>query len=156
MTRENDLPENFTEFKTDFHVAPQLKISDLESAAKLGIKSIIAARPDGEDENQPEFLDLQAKANELGIEMKCVPVVPGQLSFEQVLEFSEYLRELPGPQLGYCKTGTRAAILWSIDQVSKGEDIEDVLELANSKGYDLSKYEILIESMGLKLENEIS
>ena len=99
-------------------------------------RTIINNRPDAEEPGQPTSADIEQAARRLGLEYVHIPVVPGQISDDQVAAFGKALGEKPGPVLAFCKTGTRAASLWALSRASEhGGD--QVLAAAKQAGFDL-------------------
>lgn len=117
-------------------VSPQITPKDLEEAAAAGFTSIINNRPDGEAPDQPRNDELAATAQRLGLEYRTIPIVPGQMSDDQVAAFKKALADMKGPTLAFCRTGTRSAILWAL---ASARDMapEEILKTAASAGYDL-------------------
>ncbi|PVE23456.1 TIGR01244 family phosphatase [Microvirga sp. KLBC 81] len=117
-------------------VAPRLTEQDLEKAAAAGFKTIINNRPDGEAPDQPRSDELAAAAERLGVAYRHIPVVPGQLSNDQVQAFRTAVTEAEKPALAFCRTGTRSITLWALaasDRLSPNE----ILRTASEAGYNL-------------------
>ncbi|AKH42814.1 sulfide:quinone oxidoreductase [Altererythrobacter atlanticus] len=118
-------------------VSPQLTPEGVLDAARQGYRSIINNRPDGEEPGQPTSHEIGAAARAAGMEYVHIPIVPGQLSDEQIAAFEKALNTLPKPVLGYCKSGMRASTLWALCRC--GElGAEKALQSAAEAGYDLS------------------
>jgi sulfide:quinone oxidoreductase len=100
----------------EFYVAGQIGYSDLPKLAEQGFKSIICARPDDEEGNQPRFQDLALEAEKYGIKMLHVPIRPGQACGADVDKFAKGYFDMPKPILGYCRSGMRAHSLWELNQ----------------------------------------
>lgn len=101
----------------NFAVAPQLSPEDLAEVAKQGYKSVIVNRPDGEGgAAQPTFATMQAAAQQLGLEMRYVPVQSGGVTPADAERFRTAFAELPKPVLAYCRSGTRSSVLWNMSQ----------------------------------------
>ena len=96
-----------------FWVAPQIETDRMEALAAAGVRSIISNRPDAEETAQPAFATIEDAARAAGIAVAHVPVVPGEITQADVDAFAAALDRLPGPALGFCKTGKRAATLWT-------------------------------------------
>lgn len=94
----------------DFAVAGQIHEDDLKAIAEAGYKTILCARPDGEEPGQPGFGQIAAAARALGLEAVHVPV-SGMVGEGQIIRFHEAWQNLPRPMLGYCRSGARAATL---------------------------------------------
>ncbi|WP_321394874.1 TIGR01244 family sulfur transferase [Emcibacter sp.] len=118
-------------------VSPQLTVADIEAAAAQGYKTVINNRPDQEGPGQPSSDDLKAVAEKHGMNYYHIPVVPGQISDQQVEEFGKAVEGCSGPVLAFCKSGTRAACLWALSEAAN-EDPDAILSACNSAGYDLS------------------
>ncbi len=117
-------------------VAPQVTIADLPSIKEQGFKAIICNRPDGEAGDQPTFDEIKRAAQKLGLEARYLPVVAGKVSDPEVAAFREALTESPGPVLGYCRTGTRTTMLWSLAQAGT-QPLANILATAKAAGYDM-------------------
>ena len=51
--------------------------------------------------------------------------------------FGAALKDLPRPVLGYCRTGTRSATLWSLHEAKK-RPLPEILAATKAAGYDMS------------------
>ena len=118
-------------------LSEQLQLSDIATVAEQGYRSIICNRPDGEGADQPTFDEIKAVAEPLGLDIRYLPVVPGQISDDDVEAFSQTMRELPKPTLAFCRTGTRSATLWSLSQANN-LSIAEILSSSQTAGYDMS------------------
>ena len=76
-----------------FYVGPQIEIDDIEDIQISGIKSIICLRPDGEGADQPSFDTLKSQAATLGLTSHYLPIVPGQISEDQIAEFADMVQK---------------------------------------------------------------
>ncbi|MVW61552.1 TIGR01244 family phosphatase [Massilia sp. NEAU-DD11] len=117
-------------------VSPQIAPTDVPAIAASGYRAIICNRPDGEGADQPSFRRIQLEAEAAGIEIRYLPVIPGQLSDQQASEFGRLLDELPKPILAYCRTGMRSASLWGLSRGASMAPAE-ILTRAAESGYDL-------------------
>ena len=118
-------------------LSEQLQLSDIATVAEQGYRSIICNRPDGEGADQPTFDEVKKSAEALGMAVRYQPVVPGQISDDDVDSFAQSMRELPKPTLAYCRTGTRSATLWSLSQANN-LPVSDILSSTKAAGYDMS------------------
>ncbi|MCA2011297.1 TIGR01244 family phosphatase [Cereibacter sphaeroides] len=118
-------------------VSPQISLADVAEAKALGFRAIICNRPDGEGADQPTFEEIEAAAKAQGLEARYVPVTPGMVRDEDAEAMEVALRELPGPILGYCRTGTRSATLWSLSQ-AKTRPLPEILAATKAAGYDMN------------------
>jgi len=121
----------------DLSVSPQISVDDVQSIADQGYRAIICNRPDGEGMDQPNFEEIETAAKALGLEARYVPVVAGKVSDDDAAAFDAAVRELPGPVLAYCRTGTRSATLWSLASANT-KSLADILAATKAAGYDMA------------------
>jgi len=96
----------------NFSVTGQISPEQVPELAAAGYAAIICARPDNEDPGQPVFAEIAAAAEQAGLPIVHIPV-SGPATPEQIARFQEVMAELPGPVLGYCRSGGRAANLYA-------------------------------------------
>ena len=119
-------------------VSAQIGPDDVPAVAAAGFRSIIANRPDGEGGDQPDFAAIAAEADRLGLKAAYLPVTSGKVGDDEAIAFDRLLKELPGPTLAYCRTGTRSTTLWSLAQGAAGTPLPDILRAAKAAGYDMN------------------
>ena len=119
-------------------VSPQIHPTDIAAIAGQGFRSIICNRPDGEGADQPAFKEIGDAAAEAGLECQYIPVTSGRVKDSDAVAFGAAMQSLPKPTLAYCRTGTRSATLWSLDQGARGTPLPAILETARKAGYDMS------------------
>ena len=95
-----------------FSTTGQIQPGDIEAIRDQGFKGIICARPDGEDDGQPDFATIAEAAKKAGLAIAHVPV-SGQLGEGQIIRFEQAMAEMDGPVLGYCRSGGRAGSLYA-------------------------------------------
>jgi cysteine desulfurase len=96
-----------------FSASRQIAPADLKAIRHAGFRSVICNRPDGESPDQPAFEEIAAAAREWGIEARYLPIEPGSIDDAQVDAFGALVDALPKPILAYCRSGSRAGMLWS-------------------------------------------
>jgi uncharacterized protein (TIGR01244 family) len=106
---------NIRPINEEYSVTPQIAVEDLEEIKDLGFKSIVCQRPDDEDPGQPAFSEIAARAAELGLEIRHIPV-SGQPTADAVHAMVDALDEMPKPMLGYCRSGNRSTIIYQATQ----------------------------------------
>jgi sulfide:quinone oxidoreductase len=118
-------------------VSPQIYAAHVERLAEQGFKTIINNRPDNETDDQPLVDELSAEAARHGIEFISIPVIPGELTEQNVKEFGDAMSRVTGPVLAYCRSGMRSTSLWALYEARHmGSDA--IIEFASTIGYDLS------------------
>ncbi|HKK31889.1 MAG TPA: TIGR01244 family sulfur transferase [Alphaproteobacteria bacterium] len=125
-------------------VSPQLSPADVGIAASLGYRTVINNRPDHESGDQPAGAEIQAAAERHGLEYRAIPVVSGKITDADADTFTEALKEVQGPVLAFCRSGTRSAILWALSE-ARHLTAAAILKAAERAGYNL-------ESLGPRLE----
>lgn len=126
----------FNRLDANLSASPQLTPDDVATAAAQGFRTIIDNRPDGEESGQPSAATIEAAAREHGLAFVHIPIVPGTVSDAEVDAMVRALAEMPGPALGYCRSGTRAATLWALAHSGK-VDPDMLINTAQNAGYDI-------------------
>ncbi len=96
-----------------YSVSPQILPSDIPALKDQGFRAIICNRPDNEEYGQPSFAEIAAAAHDAGLTARHIPFSPNAQTPTDVAAFGKAIGELPGPVLGYCRSGGRAAMIWS-------------------------------------------
>ncbi|MBL8771602.1 MAG: TIGR01244 family phosphatase [Phenylobacterium sp.] len=129
---------DFRRVTDDFTTAPQISVADVDEAARLGFRTIINNRPDGEAPGQPPSAEIEAAAKAAGLAYFHVPVVGGPTQ-PQVEAVGRILETAERPVLAFCRSGTRSIVTWSLVQAQSGARPRDELvRLGRDAGYDLS------------------
>lgn len=122
---------------SDFHVSGPLDTQGLAALAAAGFRSVICTRPDGEEPGQLPAAEVATLAEALGMAFVHIPVTPGTFIDDDVATMRTMLDRLPGPVLGYCRTGTRAAILWALAEADRRSP-DEILALTSAAGIDVT------------------
>jgi uncharacterized protein (TIGR01244 family) len=126
-------------------VAPQLMADELAEVARLGFRTVINNRPDGESFDQPPAAVVAAAAQAAGLAYHHQPVTSGGLTVDDVLHFRELLATAEGPVLAFCRSGTRSANLWALAQAGNCNPDEVIAAAANA-GYDVRGLRQILQS----------
>jgi uncharacterized protein (TIGR01244 family) len=121
----------------DYVVSDQITEEDLEQLKEAGFKTIFCNRPDNEEQNQVTVKSIQDKAIESGLNFIHQPVIGGQISQNDIDQFSDYFDAAEKPIFAYCRTGTRSSMLWALSESGK-RSIDEILRLTSAAGYNLS------------------
>jgi len=95
-----------------YSVSGQISTDDLAAIKAAGFKSIVCHRPDGEAPDQPSFDSIKQAAAGLGIEARHIPVGPMGVTADAVRAMVDAIEEMPGPMLGYCRSGARSTAVF--------------------------------------------
>jgi sulfide:quinone oxidoreductase len=116
----------------EFSVSPQIAPDEIPALAAQGFGALICNRPDGEGQGQPPFAEIALAAEANGLKAVYIPMTGPQASPAALKAFEDAWAGLPKPVLGYCRSGMRAAALWSassaariatVDRTSPGQGI---------------------------------
>lgn len=127
-------------------VSPQISEADIVEAARLGYRTIINNRPDGEEPGQLTSARARALAEAAGLGYVYLPVDNHSL-LATVDAFGEAIASVPGPILAHCRSGTRCTILWSLASAKRGVSADEILATAARQGYDLRPYRTLLDDL---------
>jgi len=108
-----DKTVNFKNIDKDYAVSGQILPDQIPAVAAAGFKSIVCARPDNEDYGQPTFDEVAREAEKAGLQIVHVPV-SGMMSQGTFMKFEQAMEEMPKPVLAYCRSGGRAASLYTM------------------------------------------
>ena len=128
----------FRKLSDQFYASPQITPQEVSEAAAMGIALIVNNRPDGEAADQPPGSDIEAATRAAGMDYLAIPIGGSGFSEPQVEALQDALASAQGPVLGYCRSGTRSTLLWSLAQARGGAEPEAIAEAAAAGGYDVS------------------
>ena len=121
----------------DYVVSDQIIEEDIVKLKEAGFKTIFCNRPDNEEQNQVTVNSIRDKVIENGLDFIHQPVVGGQISQNDVDQFSDYYDNAEKPIFAYCRTGTRSSMLWALSESGK-RPVDEILQLTSAAGYNLS------------------
>ena len=121
----------------DYVVSEQITEEDIEILKSAGFKTIFCHRPDNEEQNQVSVKTIQSKVIKGGLNFVHQPVIGGQISQNDIDQFSDYYDESEKPIFAYCRTGTRSSMLWALSESGKRSK-DEILKLTTAAGYNLS------------------
>lgn len=128
------------EISPGFAVAAALSRDDFGDIARMGYRSVINNRPDGEDESALSSVDGAAEAAKHGLAYSHIPATAFTLFTDEVVDsMADGLAALPTPILAHCKSGLRSAIVWAAAR-ARSEPVEDVLQALTAAGFDVTHY----------------
>ena len=104
----------FAALSDKYAVAGQITPADVVEIATMGFTTVICNRPDGEDAGQPGADEIRAACESHGLEFHLLPIVSPGIDPATVVDFIALYRSASRRVLGYCRSGTRSAMLWQI------------------------------------------
>ena len=120
----------------DYVVSDQITEEDIETLKSAGFKTIFCHRPDNEEQNQIPVKTIQSRVSKSGLNFVHQPVIGGQISQDDIDQFSDYYDESEKPIFAYCRTGTRSSMLWALSESGKRSK-DEILKLTTAAGYNL-------------------
>lgn len=128
------------ELEPGFAITSAVSPTDLDEVARRGFRSVICNRRPGEAEDHPDDRALSARAAELGLQWRAIPVAPGEYGEADIEAFGRAIDALPTPILAFCRTGKRAVHLWAHARSQQAScDIPALLAAAHAAGHDLEE-----------------
>ena len=100
---------SITQHSNEFSFCPQITVDDIQEIKSLGFKTIVNNRPDNEGgADQPQSEQIKIAAEAAGLSYYYIPVIPRNITAENLAEYATLLASAPMPILGFCRTGNRA------------------------------------------------
>lgn len=119
--------------------SPQIGVDDVAAAKALGVTLLINNRPEGESEDQVPGAAIEAAARDAGLAYIAIPITHAGFSQPQVDAMRAALDSAAGGKvLAYCRSGTRSTLLWALAQSARGDDPEELADIAAAAGYDVA------------------
>lgn len=137
----------FRQLSDRVYASPQIGLSEVAEAARLGVGLIVNNRPEGESDDQIPGAEIEAAARAGGIEYIAIPVTHAGFSEGQVKAMSAALASTDRPILAYCRSGTRSTLLWALAQASAGASPDELTTAAAQAGYDLAPIRAMLDML---------
>ena len=146
--------KRFTFLSPAVAVTGAMSPDDFAEAARLGFKTIINNRPDGEEAGQLTAHEEIRLAREVGVDYIHVPAAKHEVLEDHVLDpFNDALATAALPILLHCRSGLRSTIMWAAVSAENGMSLDVALTSAKAAGQDL---EALREELGERIQNQAS
>ena len=127
---------NISPLTDSLSVAEQIQLADLDALKSAGFECVINNRPDGEGPNQPSSEAFAARAAELGLAYHYIPVIPRNMSHQNIDDFKAVIEGTPAKTLAFCRSGGRSTTLWAMSRA--GQDSADsILSTTKAAGFNL-------------------
>lgn len=121
----------------DVFVTGQVLPAQMQALAEQGMKSFVNNRPDMEAPLQPSSDDLEAAAQNIGVDYHYIPMAGGLTPAIIEASVAAY-KNSPRPIVAFCASGMRSVALWGFAHVEE-LGVEGVMEAIKSVGYDLEQ-----------------
>jgi len=137
----------FRQVTDTFWASPQIDLADIAEAQARGFALIVNNRPEGEADDQLPGSEIETAARAVGLDYLAIPVTHSGFSEDQVRAMADAIDAAAGPVLGYCRSGTRSTLLWSLAQALQGRAPEAIAADAARAGYDVAPIRPLLEML---------
>jgi len=118
-------------------VSGQIKPEEVAGLRDQGVTMIVNNRADHEDAGQPLAADIEAAAEQAGIEYRFIPIARG-IGPADVDAMQDALRECgDGKLLAFCRSGNRSTLAWAVARSAEGVPREELERGAAQAGVDL-------------------
>ncbi|MEZ5681185.1 MAG: TIGR01244 family sulfur transferase [Erythrobacter sp.] len=138
---------DFRKLTEGFYASPQISVEDIADAAAMGVTLVVNNRPDGEAPDQPEGSEIEAAARAAGMDYVAIPVSGAGFSQPQIESLRKAIADTSGTVLGFCRSGTRSTLLWSLYRASEGDNPDEIAAAANAAGYDIAPIRPAVEAL---------
>ncbi|MBA3729425.1 MAG: TIGR01244 family phosphatase [Sphingomonas sp.] len=118
-------------------VGGQIAPSDLAELKSQGVTMIVNNRPDGEDAGQPTSAEIEAAANDAGIDYRHVPIARGLGPSDVEAMRSAMHAAGEGKLFAFCRTGNRSALAWAVAKSEDGTRRDELERCVAEAGFDL-------------------
>ena len=138
---------DFRQLSDTFLASPQIMLEDLDQAKAQGVTLVVNNRPDGEEPSAPQGDEIAQAAAKAGLDYLAIPIGHSGFSEVQVDQLIEALGASEGKVLGYCRSGTRSTLLWSLAQAKLGTAPDAIAAAASAAGYDVSPVRPMLDML---------
>jgi uncharacterized protein (TIGR01244 family) len=115
----------------------QIRPGDIAGLKDEGVSMIVCNRPDGEEPGQPTAAQIEAAAEEAGLQFRFIPIARG-IGPSDAESMAEAIEAADGKVLAYCRTGNRSALVWAVARSRQGASVEELERAAGKAGVDLT------------------
>lgn len=134
------------ELQPGYAVSPQIESADMAAVATAGFRTVICNRPDSENPVALGSAAMRMAAEAAGLVFVYNPVVPGQMSMQNVEAQRAALDGGCVPVFAYCASGNRSSVVWALSQAGRQEP-DALIAAAARWGYQLAQLRPQIEAL---------
>jgi uncharacterized protein (TIGR01244 family) len=97
-----------------YAVSPQIDLSDLPAIKAAGFTTVIDNRPDHEIPDTLHTGAMRAAAEAQGLTFVAIPLLPGNITDENIAAQAAAVAASAGPVFAYCASGNRCSQVWAM------------------------------------------
>ena len=101
----------YEQLTTQVSASEQICCDDVQKFVDMGVELLVCNRPDGEDEGQTPYADIEQQAKKLGLESIFMPFSSYQIEPEHRDEFAKLIQTRKRIHT-YCRSGARSKRIW--------------------------------------------
>lgn len=102
---------NLQQLNNQVSVSDQMTVDDVQEVVANGVELLVCNRPDGEDEGQTPYHDIQAAAEAAGLEFVLLAFSSYQITNDNRDRLVDLICSKKKIHL-YCRSGARSRRLW--------------------------------------------
>lgn len=129
-----------------YSVSPQITPDDIAAIKAAGFTTVVCNRPDREIPEPLHAEAMRAAVEAAGLAFVLNPVLPGQLTMDNVETHRRALDTAEGPVLAYCASGNRSSIVWALANAGRVPS-DELIGAAARHGYQLAPFRGMIEQL---------
>jgi uncharacterized protein (TIGR01244 family) len=143
VVHASEMPPPVRHINERYAISAQIRPEQIADLKGRGYTTVVALRPDGESADQPTASDMEAAAKANGIRFVYIPVTSAGMSESQIGTLSAVIASDSGKVLAYCRSGSRAARLWSLAEATRdqGASKDDILRAVKAAGQSADNLE---------------
>jgi len=127
-------------------IGGQIAPADVAGLKAQGVTLIVNNRPDGEDVGQPTSAEIEAAANEAGLDYRHVPIARGMGPSDVEAMRNAIHSAGEGKLFAYCRTGNRSALAWAVAKSEDGASRDALEQCVAGAGFDLGPVSHLLKN----------
>ena len=129
-----------------YAVSPQIGLADLAALKAAGFTTVIDNRPDREIPATLQTTAMRAATEAAGMTFVANPLIPGNITAENIAIQAAAAGGSTGPVLAYCASGNRSSQIWAMMNAGK-QPTDDLIGIPARFGYQLEPLRARIEEL---------
>ncbi len=133
-----------------YAVSPQIELADLAAIKAAGFTTVIDNRPDREIPDHLQTPAMQAAAQALGLTFVANPLIPGNITPDNIATQAAATHSATGPVFAYCASGNRCSVIWALMQAG-ARPTDELISIPARFGYQLEPLRAQIDALAAKV-----
>jgi uncharacterized protein (TIGR01244 family) len=132
-----------------YAVSPQIDLSDLPAIKAAGFTTVIDNRPDREIPDSLQTGAMRAAAEAQGLTFVAIPLLPGNITDENIAAQAAAVAASAGPVFAYCASGNRCSQVWAMMNAGR-QPTNDLIAVPARFGYQLEALRDRIDALAAR------